>query len=203
MNDRSSFGIVSLALGKRDGVPRYIVDIGASEGQYTSNSLGLIECGWSALLIEPNPIQFAALVALHDGNCNVECWNVAVGDYDGRGSLYNHSNDGDGHQTCNHGGSLYAYVASLTQWDVEVISAATLADRIDMREVGVLSLDTEGYDLRILRNLFTTVGRPHIIVTEEYHNRPSDQVEKHSLILKHGYELLVDTGEDKAYGIKS
>jgi hypothetical protein len=52
--------------------PGRLLDIGAFDGKTFSNSLALIERGWSAVLVEPNPTSLCALINLHGKNPNVK-----------------------------------------------------------------------------------------------------------------------------------
>jgi FkbM family methyltransferase len=56
-----------------------LLDIGAADGKTFSNSLALIEAGWTAMCIEPSPGQFIALKALHGTNPLVRLVHAAVG----------------------------------------------------------------------------------------------------------------------------
>lgn len=55
------------------------LDIGANDGQYLSNTLALVERGWSGVLVEANPLTFARLYERHGKNPKLTLINVAVG----------------------------------------------------------------------------------------------------------------------------
>ena len=55
-----------------------LLDIGAHDGEQYSNSLALIESGWQAVLVEPNPDSMAKLIARHGKNKSVTLVNAAV-----------------------------------------------------------------------------------------------------------------------------
>lgn len=50
---------------------RVLLDIGAHDGAFCSNSLRLIEMGWGGVLVEPAPAGFSALLARHGRNPNL------------------------------------------------------------------------------------------------------------------------------------
>jgi hypothetical protein len=50
----------------------HLLDIGAFDGKTFSNSLALIERGWSGVLVEPNPTSLNALINLHGKNPDVQ-----------------------------------------------------------------------------------------------------------------------------------
>lgn len=56
----------------KDRPPGRLLDIGAFDGKTFSNSLALIEKGWSGVMVEPNPSSLAALINTHRANPNVE-----------------------------------------------------------------------------------------------------------------------------------
>lgn len=55
-----------------------LLEIGANQGKYLSNSLALIEQNWNAYLIEPGK-TFSDLVKLHYTNPRVNLYNYAIG----------------------------------------------------------------------------------------------------------------------------
>lgn len=55
-----------------------VLDIGANDGKTFSNSLKVIELGWTAYLVEPSPKAFKKLSELHAGNERVKCCNYAI-----------------------------------------------------------------------------------------------------------------------------
>lgn len=71
---------------KRDG---YYVEVGAFDGIVVSNTLALVQLGWSGLAIEPNPINFANLGRTFSGNPKINCLQFAVGER-GIANIYMH-----------------------------------------------------------------------------------------------------------------
>ncbi len=61
-----------------DYVGRFL-DIGAHDGRYLSNTLALIERGWSGVMVEANPRTFARLVDNHGKNPKLTLVNAAIG----------------------------------------------------------------------------------------------------------------------------
>src|SRR5438552_17827841 len=72
----------SLLLG-RVGLERTVVDVGANDGFYSSNSYPFIARGWRALLIEPNPLSFGKAQRLHKKRERVALINSACSDHEG------------------------------------------------------------------------------------------------------------------------
>lgn len=61
-----------------DGVTGKFLDIGAYDGKTFSNTLALIERGWSGVCFEPSPTVFPLLAKLHERNPSVVTVNKAV-----------------------------------------------------------------------------------------------------------------------------
>lgn len=139
-------------------VPR-LLDIGANDGKTFSNSLRMIELGWQAVLVEPSPVAFAKLQALHGGNSLVRLHNVAVGISSGKMVL---------HESGAHlpDGSDRALLSSLKveetrKWrgvefkeqKVEVVTYTGLAALSGGGLFDFITIDAEGMDLEILRQI--------------------------------------------------
>lgn len=149
-----------------------VVDVGASDGYYTSNSYDLIAThGWYGVLFEPQEDKLAIAKRYHVDRYNrVSFEAYAICELEGLVTLYGHTNDGDGTVTMNHGASLLPSKDSPVQRPVLAIKYDTFVTMIDLDKVGVLSLDTEGYDLNILRGVFAaTSKRPQVIITERFY----------------------------------
>ena len=73
-NDEERFIVDAL-----DGVTNgHFLDIGAYDGKTFSNTLRLVEKGWSGVCVDPSPSVFQRLLALHGGNDRIRCLNMAV-----------------------------------------------------------------------------------------------------------------------------
>jgi len=176
-------------------VPELIMDIGANNGKYFSNSLFFINKGWKAILIEPLHIQVLDLYKLyHDKLDKVQIWPFAVGDVDKDAVLYGHKNDGNGYKTANQGASLIS-MPHPVKWMVRCISGGTLSKMIDFDQVGILSIDAQGFDYRILKSIFeATTQRPPIIITEVWQ---ADEAEKMKLLKDNNYIQRAKLGHNK------
>src|SRR5271157_1849364 len=74
-NREEEFIVDLLDAGKRTG---HFLDIGAYDGKTFSNTLRLVELGWSGVCVEPSPTVFPALLKLHAGNERITLVNAAV-----------------------------------------------------------------------------------------------------------------------------
>lgn len=176
-------------------VPQRIVDIGANDGLYQSNSRYFLEQGWSGILIEPVPKSFASLVRSMDKFKNHSIFiNAAVADSHGTARIFRHPNDSD--NTNDGGASLIKDPRSREFWECLTIDAATLA--FVYQDVGILSIDAEGYDFVILKRWLSTASRPAIIITEDLTDW-GQQNNKHQFLLTSGYEFWQHVSGNDVY----
>jgi FkbM family methyltransferase len=137
-----------------------ILDIGANDGKTFSNSLRLIELGWSAILIEPSPRAFERLSARHSNNQKVTCFPLAI-------------SNSNGVVTLRESSSLItqndvALVSSLKQeetikWlqsnvrfqsvDVMSVDFKTFYEICPIKNFDLISIDVEGFDYEVLSQI--------------------------------------------------
>lgn len=174
-----------------------IIDIGAHDGLFKSNSYYLIRHGWNAILIEPNPDSYNMLIDVNRNySKQVATFNIAIGYESLRTILYKHRNSLR-NPNSNHSGASLLDVGGGEGWDVAVISCKELIESISWPGIGIFSIDAEGYDIYILKSLFETEARPQIIITEIFKRKIEQQ--KHQMIIDNGYQLILKEGQNKAY----
>lgn len=173
-----------------DTVPPLLVDVGANNGIRHSNSYPFIQMGWSAVLIEPNPQVFLELQTLYRNNPKVTAVNCACGQRQGVLRLVL-GKDGE----CGEYASL-AEVSSTASSDVAFeVEVRRLTDvLLDSKcpaEIGILSVDTEGFDFQVFLGLDFTRFHPRIIITED---QSPDDAQKHDLLRIQGYQMKCRRG---------
>jgi FkbM family methyltransferase len=177
-----------------DGLQKLVVDIGAADGCYTSNSHPLIhDHQWSAILVEPQEQQLAKARELHKAFVDrVTFMQVAVCEKDGHVRMFLHPNDGDGTTTCNHGTSILSIPGSRRSFEVPSISYESFVAKINLEAVGLLSIDAEGYDDNILFGLLrATSARPQCVIVEsEYYLLPSHTQVRTQEMAAMGYHCI-------------
>lgn len=193
--DYSQFG-QSLLLERliANDTPRILVDIGANDGICGSNSRTLLENGWRGCLVEPLPQVFEKLKENSAGLPNVCLRQAACSDKNGRARI-RIGRDGDLGQM-----SSLSQDPNLLQnlsdhfIEVETVTLANLlaAEKIP-EDFGVLLVDTEGWDLTVLKGLQHTRARPRIIVTEEF---VGTNEEKYRFLASIGYRYAGVWGSD-------
>lgn len=180
--------------------PKFIVDVGASEGQYNSCSFGLIhDFNWSGVLIEPMPKQFQQLQQLYINRHDIICVNAALTDHDGESEIHLHPNDGNGLITANHGSSLLKPHGSNISLLVTAISFQSFYKLLP-DEIGLLTIDTEGYDFTIIEGLLKCGIRPYAIISENFSEIRDDK--KHALLDVYDYRCVIDNRYDTGWILK-
>lgn len=148
--------IVLAYFGSRIG---NLLDIGANDGITLSNSRALMEAGWSGTLVEPSREAVARLKKLYgdnDGACVLE---LAVGDSNDTMDLMDsgtHLNKGDVSLLSTLSNADYEKWKDTTTWstyEVEMVDFQTLLDRSAIKHFDFITIDAEGLDLVILRQI--------------------------------------------------
>ena len=175
-----------------------VIDIGANDGFQGSHSLNLIQLGWVAALVEPNPEACGEIQenVLRPGLGGVEhrvivCNLAATEATDGEAKLFVKG-------WRRTGSSLRKPESKAIPIDMRTESVPTLLRTIERElkarhllealpvEPGVLSLDTEGFDFEILRGFMDQGIRPCYVLAEEREH----PARYHELLEPLGYERL-------------
>lgn len=164
-----------------------IVDVGANDGFYGSNSYPFVARGWQALLIEPHPDAFARLQRRHRHRRHVTCLQIGCGDRDGELPLWT-GPDGDTTRSSFVPAAARHNDKPSTPVKIPVRRLENvLAERGFPDDFAVLSVDAEGYDFAVLRGLNLGRWRPRMIVTEDMPGE--DMSEKNDHLRHHSYHL--------------
>lgn len=142
-----------------------LLSVGENNGKTLSNSLRLIELGWKAVLVEPSPVAFKELYELHNKDENVVLSNCAIGTEDGDCILH----ESGAHFADN---SDYALLSTIKQpepkWQsvsfkdvkVKLKTYKTFLDDLteftDIKEFDFITIDAEGVDIDILKQIDLT-----------------------------------------------
>lgn len=184
-----------------------LLSIGENDGKTFSNSLALIDLGWRALLVEPSPKAFEKLIKLHkENNSNAICVNVAIGDSVKKVTLHE-----SGHHLKDK--SDLALLSSVvdnetikwkksgvefTEVEVDMVDYKTLCEITEMNYFDFITIDCEGLDVSILKQIDLTNTK---LVCIEYN---CDQEAKKEIIdycSKFGIEnIIYVTGENLLIG---
>jgi FkbM family methyltransferase len=185
---QGQFRVLRPLLLGRPGIERFVVDVGANDGFYNSNSYPLIVRGWRALLVEPHPTVFLKAQHLHRRRPAVTLMNVACSDSNCEMNLtlFRHDDDGSHSrlETARSGGSATMHAIGSVPVSVVRLDALLASGSVPER-FGFLSIDAEGHDLEVLRGTNLLRYRPAVIMTENTRRDPL----KFALLREHGYQL--------------
>lgn len=180
------------------------LDIGANSGELLSNTRALALAHWGGLSIEPSPKAFERLSALYSLNFTVFCMNVAVSDYDGEADFY----DSGTHLGLNDTGLLSTLNKEETKrWDgstefktikVDVISVETLLKRSPYKVFEFISIDAEGQDLIILKQLPLEELQTQLLCVE-WNSKDKEKFDE--VMLPQGFKLIHQNNENLIYGL--
>lgn len=180
-----SQGIIFRYFTRHAPVHRVLVDVGAY-GLEMSNTFGLLQSGWRGVMIDAHPDRCTQMTSDFSG-LDVSIVNAAIADR--RGSAAFHLHTAPGHESL------------LSDWLPETLSGASIpvhtqllapllrAHRVPA-DFDLLSIDTEGFDFRILRQfLSSSKYRPRLIVCEN-----SSFDDPLAFFSSFGYSLFHDSG---------
>ena len=149
--------------------PSFIVDVGAGDGLFLSNSRRFIEkYDFGGLMIEPSDEPFKDLNKLYKDNKKVKCLKKAMAD-----KIFNYTMVPDDAWPKPHWTINQTVKKKSSKRTTEKLS--TIITRRRIREIGILSIDTEGYDTRIITEFIKNCDvRPHLIIIEK--KTPGDEM---------------------------
>lgn len=147
--------LISEWFGQFKGI---VLEIGANDGKTYSNSLHFIKNGWGAVLVEPSHKVFPKLQNLHEGNNRVFMVNAAIANHNGTAKLLD-SGDFLLKGTCSLLSTLKP--EEVKRWgdvtfeetEVVTITFDTLLNSSPYKEFQFISIDCEGFDLEVLRQI--------------------------------------------------
>lgn len=137
-----------------------LLSVGENDGETFSNAKLLIDCGWSATLVEPSSV-FSKLQSLHNENSKVKCYQIGIGLADETSILF---------ESGPHviGGNDQALVSSVDYAETEkwrdsgvefnetpiiLKTFKTFYDEINHPIFDFITIDAESFDWEILQQI--------------------------------------------------
>jgi len=171
------------------GAPKMVIDVGANDGFYGSNSFPFVARGWRAILIEPHPAVFSQLQKRFARDPHVTCLNLACAECSGKRPLFL-GVDGETPSLSTLSNDPEMLSQPGRTKESVLVPVETLADILSTRQIprdfGLLTIDTEGMDYEVLLGLDCSVWRPRVIITEDY---ASKDAAKTAYLESHHYRL--------------
>jgi FkbM family methyltransferase len=184
----------------------YFVQIGANDGVRWDPLHDLIrKHHLTGLLVEPLPDAFDQLRRNYAMEPQLSFERSAIAPEDGVRSLFRVRSDapvGDwAHGIASFDRShLIALLGHrgdrlIKEVKVPTVSVTTLLMKHHVADIALLQIDTEGYDLEVLRMFFAARMFPEIVNFERVHLSLRDQQQSARLLAEHGYRFI-DVGID-------
>lgn len=177
------------------------LSIGENDGQTLSNTRGLAELGWCGVMVEPSPKAFHKLKQLYDiekKGC-FYLYNFAIGTHNGVMKFFDsgtHLNQGDvGLLSTADESELKRFPG--TQYDeieVKVFRLKTALNRFTIKKFDFVSIDAEGFDLEILKQMDLSDVKCLCI---EWNSNQNLKFEYDKIMI--GFKLLYTSGENLIY----
>ena len=161
------------------------VDIGANHPTDLSDTKRFYDRGWRGINIEPNPSLFTAFQGDRIGDINL---NLGVGNTTGILPFYVMSAstlssfDKD---AALEGGKIHGAILEKVI-EIEVWPLQRVLEKYQNKDIDLLSVDTEGYDLRVIESNDFSKWRPKCLIIET--NQDDGAV--NSYLIDKGYELV-------------
>jgi len=146
------------------------LDIGAYDGQTLSNTRALALSGWWGTLVEPSPRLFMNLLQMYGQDSRFTLVNAAMSDKSGLARFFL---DGTNEQYCSsiapNAKDLFPLTPYPMSYLVSTITPKDLGETYDF-----VSIDTEGFDLPILKAMRGTLDSTRLICIEYNQERSYD-----------------------------
>ncbi len=157
-------------------VPKTVIELGAHDGIFLSNSRFFVESGWDALLVEANPLIFDSLRTNCEPFENVTVVTKPISDKGGLISFKSEKEPTLSHATKGKDVKAITYdeLLKISGWED--------------KEIGVLSIDIEGLDTGVLNSVLKSKHLPMWIVIES--NDKKERAEQMRLLLDADYYCL-------------
>jgi FkbM family methyltransferase len=159
----------------------FYIELGANDGIAQSNTAFFEKCrGWKGVLIEPS---FSAFEACQKNRPNSNCFNAACVSQDYKEEYV--SGDFNGHLMSSVDGKRLNKSSEIVK--VKATTLEKILDEVKAEKIDFLSLDTEGYELPILKGLNLNKYRPTYLLIEIYNKDYNDLV---NYLSENNYKLL-------------
>ncbi len=144
-----------------------LVDVGAADGFYNSNSIGLLKRPrWEGILIEPELEQFLLLEDRYKDNPQVTCVRCAIGVEEGKKTLFSSGQVSTFKQKVKEAAEAVHKVSYTTQ-EVEMLTLTRLLIKLSaFRDIDFLSIDVEGMNYEVWLSLDKSMFSPKLVCIE-------------------------------------
>lgn len=182
------------------------LDLGGNDGITLSNTYALALKGWKGLLVDPSSAAIAKANKNHFYHKDVHCFNCAVADFNGRSVLHE-----SGSHLSKDDSSLLSSLSekeiqkwkgstSFTEREVDVVDFSTLMRLSPYAKFQMITVDCEGFDLLIVKQMNLTDLECELICVE-WNSKPDVLREIKEHCAKYGLtKELLRNGENVILG---
>ena len=166
MRDYSQNGEQNHILRAFNGFVGRFLEIGACDGLLVSNTLALVELGWSGVMVEPSPRAFLELQKRHGRNPKLTLVHAAVGLNHGMSKFWD-SPGAEGYATTEEGNrAKWQHLAVFEQpFYVPLVPWATILEEFP-GTIDFLSIDTEGTSTDLFLAFPFDIEHPTVVCVE-------------------------------------
>jgi FkbM family methyltransferase len=145
----------------------FLVDVGAADGFWNSNSIGLLKRpGWSAILIEPELEQFQILRRRYKERPRTVCTHCAIGKHEGVCTLFAGGQVSTFKQEIKRSAEVNHNVR-YTEQQVQVWTLTHLLNELECpQNIDFMSIDAEGMNYEVWQTLDTKAFSPRLVCIE-------------------------------------
>jgi FkbM family methyltransferase len=144
------------------------LDIGACDGKLNSNTLTLVERGWSGVLVEPSPGAFQALYKRHGKNPKLQLVNAAIGTHSHLAQFWDSWETAPGYGTTEplNRERWTGLVGVWQRFLIPVFPFTELLENWRQQPFDFVSIDTEGTSSQLFQILLASYEKPRVICVE-------------------------------------
>lgn len=172
MNKYSQYGeevfLLNYFKDKKDG---FLVEIGAADGVNNSNSRRLIEEGWKAILVEPNNNNYLKIKELYSNNPDILIENCGCS-YETKITKFFVDQNDEYQQISTFSENQVdfckkSYSCEFVEQEATLIKTSEIFKKYNIQNIDFLSIDTETYDLNVLKGIDFENINIELICTED------------------------------------
>jgi len=193
--------VIDKILGRRN--KGFYIDIGANDPSRFSNTKRFYDKGWKGINIEPDYDNFSRIKAARERDVNL---NIGIANNDGKLEFYRFVPDTLS-TFCKEEADEYVEQGYNLVEKIEV-SVRKLSDVLKEhchgREIDFMSIDTEGFDMQVLRSNDWNKFVPKLICIESVAHtmsgKDNEKDDNHEpFLIKLGYKKVYDNGLNSIY----
>ena len=169
------------------------MDIGAYDGKTFSNTLHLVELGWSGVCVEPSPTAFTGLLKLHGSNSDIILVNAAVGTGNGWLDFYDSGGDAVSSSDATHVSRWQKNAGvRFTKFMLRSISIDELFTKFGTN-FQFINLDVESLNLDIFRAMPWSWLKETVAICVEHDRHMKEMTE---MVAPFGFKAVSENAEN-------